>query len=174
VKVNQPWKLLDNFRLTGSLDALDWAVAAGGDLKDGRPAEVSRCGVPVGDYLPEFLTLQFGRLQTELSQNYHSEGKRQSRDGRPSVYGITIRKDRPFALNFTNKPNVMFTSPTTNQRVKTGDELQVMAVLVDPKLDIMIRRLADTTQLPILSLDPKVVITRLNGEKVARGVMPFG
>ena len=176
-----------NFSLTGSLEARDWAVAAGGDIKDGRPVEVSRCQVPVGDYLPEFLTLNFGQLRIQLSQNYHSEGKRQSRDGRPNVYGITIRKDQPFVLDFANQPEVMFTSPTNSQHIKPGDTLLVAAVLVDPKLDIMIRRLEDTSRKqtkdadgkPLgyernLSLDPIVIITRTNGEKVAEGVMPFG
>lgn len=176
-----------NFSLTGSLEARDWAVAAGGDIKGGRPVEVSRCQVPVGDYLPEFLTLNFGQLRIQLSQNYHSEGKRQSRDGRPNVYGITIRKDQPFVLDFANQPEVMFTSPTNSQRIKPGDTLLVAAVLVDPKLDIMIRRLEDTSRKqtkdaegkPLgyernLSLDPTVIITRTNGEKVAEGVMPFG
>lgn len=176
-----------NFSLTGSFEARDWAIAVGGDIKDGRPVEASRCQVPAGDYLPEFLTLQFGRLRIQLSQNYHSEGKRQNRDGRPNVYGITIRKDRPYVLDFSNQPDVMFTSPTNNQRIKPGDTLMVAAVLVDPKLDIMIRRLEDTSRKLTkdaegktlgyernLSLDPKVVITRANGEKVAEGVMPFG
>jgi hypothetical protein len=141
----------------------------------------------VGDYLPEYLTLEFGRLRLALSQNYHSEGKRQSREGRPSVYGITIRKDRSFVLDFSNQPDVMFTSPVNHQRVKLGDNLSVMAVLVDPKLDLMIRNVDDTSRKqtkdaegkPLgyernLSLDPTVIITRANGEKVAEGVMPFG
>jgi hypothetical protein len=175
------------FSLTGSLQARDWAVAAGGDIKVGRPLEARLCQVPVGDYLPEFLTLNFGQLRIQLSQNYHSEGKRQSRDGRPIVYGITIRKDQPFVLDFANQPEVMFTSPTNSQRIKPGDTLLVAAVLVDPKLDIMIRRLEDTSRKQTkdaegkalgyernLSLDPTVIITRTNGEKVAEGVMPFG
>jgi len=53
--------------------------------------------------------------------------------------------------------------------------LTVKAVLIDPELDIMIRRLYDTGQKPRrVSLDPKVVITRADGETVAEGVMPFG
>ena len=178
---------LTNFTATGSFEARDWAVAVGGDIKSGRPVEARRCEVPVGDYLPEFLTLQLGRLRIQLSQNYHSEGKRQSREGRPNVYGITIRKDRPYVLDFSTPPDVMFTSPVKDQRVKLGDELSVMALLVDPKLDIMIRRLEDTSRnqtkgaggKPLgnernLPLDPTVIITRANGDKVAEGVMPFG
>jgi hypothetical protein len=175
------------FSVTGSFEARDWAVAVGGDIQNGRPVEASRCQVPVGDYLPEFLTLQFGRVRVELSQNYHSEGKQRSRAGRPDVYGITIRKDRPFALDFSNKPDVMFASPAPDQRIKPGDTVMIMAVLVDPKLDIMIRGLNDTSRRqakdaqgnPLgyerpLSLDPTVIISRASGEKVAEGVMPFG
>jgi len=60
-------------------------------------------------------------------------------------------------------------------------------VLIDPKLDYMIRHVNDTAQKQTkdenghdlgytrnLSLDPHVIITRTNGEKVAEGVMPFG
>jgi len=178
---------LTNFTVTGSLQGRDRTVAVGGEIQDGRPVEAPRCELPAGDYLPEFLTLQYGRLRIQLSQNYHSEGKRQSREGRPAAYGITIRKDRPFVLDFSNPPEVMFTSPVKNQRVKLGDELSVMAVLTDPQLDIMIRRLEDTSRKqtrdadgkPLgyarnLSLDPTVIITRANGDKVAEGVMPFG
>jgi hypothetical protein len=173
---------LTGFGVSGSFQARDWAVPVGGDIQDGRPVEASQCQVPVGDYLPEYLALKFGRLRIELSQNYHSEGKRQSRAGRPDVFGITIRKDRPFALDFSNQPDVMFASPAPDQRVKPGDTVMVMAVLVDPKLDIMIRRLEDTSRKqtkdaegkPLgyarnLSLDPTVIITRANGEKVAEG-----
>jgi hypothetical protein len=180
-------RTLTNLSASGSFDGRDGAVPVGGDIKDGDPVKVSRCQVPVGDYLPEYLRVQFGRLGIGLSQNYHSEGKRQSRDGRPNVYGITIRKDRPCVLDFSNQPDVMFTSPTNHQRVKPGDTLMVAAVLVDPKLDIMIRALTDTSRKQTkdaegkalgyernLSLDPTVIITRANGEKVAEGVMPFG
>ena len=176
-----------NFTLSGSLDAGKWAVAVGGKIQDGRPEAARSCQLPVGDYLPEFLTVQFGALRIQLSQNYHSEGKRQSREGRPEVYGIHIRKDQPYTFDFSNPPQVMFTSPTNQQSVKLGDEISVMAVLVDPQLDIMIRRLEDTARKQTkdaeghalgyernFSLDPKVIITRANGEKVAEGVMPFG
>jgi len=64
----------------------------------------------------------------------------------------------------------------------------VKAILTDPNLDIMIRDLEDTTRKhreigpdgkprryeTLVSLDPNVVITRADGQKVAEGVMPFG
>ena len=51
-------------------------------------------------------------------------------------------------------------------------------MLVDPKLDFMIRRLYGPAENGsngrARALDPKVLITRADGEKVAEGVMPFG
>jgi len=128
-----------------------------------------------------------GRLEVSIMQKSHSDGKPRDRAGRPPVYGIQIRKDKPFVLDFSNKPDVMFASPARDQRVKLGDTLEVKAVLIDPQLDLMIQRLNDTTRKQTKtpdgkplgyerdwSLDPTVLITRANGEKVAEGVMPFG
>jgi hypothetical protein len=100
-------------------------------------------------------------------------------DDRPKVYGIQIRKDKPFILDFSNKPAVVFTTPAKDQRVAVGDKIEVKAVLIDPQLDIMIRRLYgsetdDNGKSKRTSLDPKVVITRADGTEVANGVMPFG
>ncbi len=83
-----------------------------------------------------------------------------------------------------------FSGWAKDQRVKLGEQLQVKAVLVDPELGIMIRGLDNTArkqkkEYPTadgktitveqdMSLDPRVVITRADGEKVADGVMPFG
>src|ERR1019366_9728596 len=108
-------------------------------------------------------------LSIAASHNYHSDGKPRDRGDRAAVYGITIRKDKPFVLDFSNKPDVMFASPAKDLRVKLGESLQVKAVLIDPKLDMMIRRFEDTTpkrtkpsagqdagdQRPV-SLDPQV------------------
>jgi hypothetical protein len=180
-------RAVTNFTVTGSFDGRSGNVAVGGDLAGGRPGEAASCEIPAGDYLPDFLTVQFGRLRIQISQNYHTEGMRQSRNGRPNVYGLTVRKDLPCVLDFSNKPLVMFTSPTNTQRIKVGGEVTVMAVLTDPKLDFMIRHLDDTTRQQTkdadgkelgyqrnLSLDPRVIITRASGEKVAEGVMPYG
>ncbi len=179
---------VDTLTARGSLRGADKNVAVG-DLKenDGSPEAVSRCELPAGDYLPSYLSIRLGRLEVDVSDNYHSDGKPRDRAGRPLVYGMTIRKDKPFVLDFSNPPDVMFALPAKDQRVKLGDELMVKAVLVDSKLDIMIRGLDDTTRKtktgrdgkPMsyernLSLDPTVIITRTNGEKVAEGVMPFG
>jgi hypothetical protein len=180
-------RALTNFSVSGSLDGRKGGVAVGGDLQSGRPVDAAACEIPVGDYLPEFLTVHYGHLRIQLSQNYHSEGKRQSREDRANVFGFPVRKDHSYALDFANQPAVMFASPTNSQRFKPGEEISVMAVLTDPKLDFMIRHLDDMARKQTKdengrdlgysrdwSLDPKVIITRINGEKVAEGVMPFG
>ena len=72
-----------------------------------------------------------------------------------------------------------------------NQEIKFAAVLIDPKLDIMIRGLDDTsvkvdreykdrdgnvvqTVKVNKSLDPNVVIARTDGEVVTEGIMPFG
>ncbi len=180
---------VEKLAVRGSLQAQERAVAVGDpDSADSWSQKAVRdCPLPVGDYLPAYLSFEFGRLRIGLSQNYHSDGKARDRAGRPLVYGIQIRKEKPFVLDFAAKPEVMFASPAKDQRLKLGEELQVKAVLVDPVLDIMIRDLDDSTRKQTkdangkalgyernLSLDPTVLITRANGKKVAEGVMPFG
>jgi len=174
----------------GSLCSEDMVVAVGGKLLHGRLKSVRSCRLPVGDYLPWSLKIMFGLLRIEVSKNYHSDGKPRNSSGSSLFYGIKIRKDKPFVLDFSNKPEMMFVSPAKNHRVKLGGQLRVEADLIDPKLDIIIRRLEDTTRKQkkeyvtsdgqkrtskqLMSLEPKALITRADGEKVAEGVMPFG
>jgi hypothetical protein len=180
-------RTLSEMTVSGSLEGEDRAVAVGGEIVDISPQAERSCQLPVGDYRPNYISIQFGRLRIAASHNYHADGKPMGWSERAPVYGITIRKDKPFVLDFSDKPEVMFASPAKDQRVKLGESVEVKAVLVDPKLDMMIRNLDDTTPKPAkstdsqaagrqqrTSLDPQVVITRANGEKVAEGVMPFG
>ncbi|UCC99148.1 MAG: hypothetical protein JSW66_04530 [Phycisphaerales bacterium] len=177
--------------IQGSLLSEETAVAVGDDgMEDGWPKPAKSCRVPVGDYRPVFLRLTFGRLSITISGNYHADGKPRGGGSRPDVYGIRIRQDKPYIFDLTNKPDVLFASPAKDKRVKLGNELRVKAVLVDPELDVMVRGLDDMTHVEnttvkmadgqertfkrARSLDPKVVITRADGEKVAEGVMPFG
>ena len=180
-------RTLEEMTVTGSLEGDNRAVAVGGEIVDSSPKAERSCQLPVGDYRPNYIAIQYGHLRIAASHNYHADGKPMGWSERAPVYGITIRKDKPFVLDFSNKPDVMFASPAKDQRVKLGESVEVKAVLVDPKLDMMIRNLDDTRPKPAkstdgqaagtrqrTSLDPQVVITRANGEKVAEGVMPFG
>ena len=186
-KVGPGKRSVEKLSFSGSLYSTNASVPLGGEVARGSVESARTCEVPVGDYLPNSLHVEFGRLQIFLSDNYHSDGKPRQRDGREPVYGVHIRKDRPFVLDFANQPEVLFASPAKGERVKPGDTLEVKAVLVDPVLNIMVRGLTDTTRKqkttgdgrPLnyernLSLDPKVAVKRKNGETVAEGVMPFG
>jgi hypothetical protein len=176
----------------GSLRSRTTTVAVGEVGYDSQRAPfispVQTCQLPVGDYLPEGLSVRLGTLCLNLSNNYHTDGKRMDVRGRSWVYGVHIREDQPFVLDFSNQPAVLFASPVAHPRVKPGEEIKVLAVLTDPVLDLMICRLHDTagrrrattpdgqltTSNVDVSLDPNVVIRRAGGEIVAEGVMPFG
>ena len=174
--------------MQGSLRSETAAVGVGRQFA--RPAagqtkqKTSKASVPVGDYLPSYMSLEFGRLQIAISDNYHADGQPRATD-RTRTYGFKIRKDKPFVLDFSNKPSVLFASPARGQTVKPGEEVSVKAVLVDPVLDVMIRRLNDTKRKQKetykypngreqsyerpLSLDPRGHGDRLQGQDGRRG-----
>lgn len=178
--------------IKGSVFSSDYhGLAIGGDITEAGAQKLARsCRLPTGDYTLAYTTIQYGPLSISISQNYHSDSQRMAKI-RPKlafekwIYGIKITKDRPFVLDFSNEPEVLFIEPTKAQRFKTGEEVKVMAVLIDPVLDIMIRRLSKMMDKydsngkkrryrKLTTFDPKVLITRINGEKLAEGVMPFG
>ncbi len=157
-KLGSGWRLVFNKQMSGSLLSRDAALAVGKGLERDWPKPTRSCSLPVGDYLPAMLTLTLGPLRISVSDNYHSDGMPRDRAGLPPVYGIKIRKNKPFVLDFSNKPDVIFASPAPDLRLKPGEKLDVKAVLVDPELDIMIRGLeakpsyADSTLLVKLSI----------------------
>ena len=177
--------------LYGSFRSETAAVGVGPDRTkpEGETKEASQYPLPVGDYVPSLISIQYGRLKIELSDNYHTDGRPRDMERR-HIYPITIRKDKPFVLDFSNKPKVLFASPAKDMTFRPGDEVRVAAVLTDPALDIMIRGLDDTTRTKKetvkygnglegtverrLSLDPIVTITDSAGKTVAEGTMPFG
>lgn len=164
---------IDRFEIMGSLCSQNGAVAVGEMINGNRPQYTRSWRLPVGDYLPEYVTLEYGKLHINISKNYHADGKPRSTTNRQWVRGIAIREDKPFVFDFSNKPAVMFAGPARDHRVKVGEELSVMAVLIDPVHDFMIRGLSVTGERRE-SLNPKVTICRASGEIVAEGVMPFG
>jgi hypothetical protein len=167
-----------------SLKAAEISVPA----NNGKTTE---CKLPVGDYLPWHLRIDYGRLQIAISDNYYAEGQPDETE-QDQRYAIPIREDKPFVLDFSNKPAVLFASPATDRPFMPGETIGVKALLIDPKLDIMIIRLDDTsrrkketigygqgknvretTYETPRSLAPLVTITNSAGKKVAEGVMPF-
>lgn len=184
---------VEKVTIQGSLHTKDGASVGVGELSDNWRASVepvTECRLPAGDYIPDYVSIKFGDLQFSISENYHSDGGTKSIDRDAWVYGIKIREDKPFVWDFSNTPEVMFTSPAKDQTYHPGDEISVKGVLIDPKLTIMIRRLYDTsrqeektvevgngrttTYKTQVSLDPTVTITNSAGKQIAEGPMPFG
>jgi hypothetical protein len=147
--------------------------------------------IPVGDYTPMSLSVDLGKLTASFSQNYYSKEEPHVRMTKPPVGTFKIRKDKPFVLDFSNQPAVLFTSPAKSQTFKPGDFIRLRAVIIDPELNLLVRGLNDTTQqigertyrlaggesvkIPTyLSLAPTVTITDASGKQIAEGKMPFG
>jgi hypothetical protein len=163
-----------------------------GDVVSMPPAETSpEHKIPVGEYTPTYLRLDFGKLAASLSQNYYSKDAPHVRLSKPTAESLKIRKDNPLVLDFSRKPLILFTSPPKGQTVKPGSSVKIRAVIVDSQLDMLVRSLYDTTQktgertysyaggrtatIPrYASLAPTVAVTDSSGKQVAEGKMPFG
>ncbi len=131
-------------KFEGSLLAKDKAVLVGDPSQEGPAGLVSSCRVPVGDYAPETLSIEYGPLFIEISSNYHADGKRRGKGS--MAHCLAVRKDKPCVLDFSHPAEVLFASPPRQTRLSPGDELTVHAVLVDPTQDIMIRGLRRKAQ----------------------------
>jgi hypothetical protein len=173
---------ISKMQMTGWLASKTASVPVGRKPQVSEP--VQECLLPVGDYSVNEMQFRYGRLSFWVSQNYHAEGKYHGAEGHWS-YSIKIRKDRPFVLDFSNRPEVMFLSPTKGQTLKAGEKIVVETVLADPVLGTMIRGMNDTSRKEKrkngdgfvetdLSLAPTVKISDSAGKTLAEGVMPFG
>jgi len=185
---------VDKLQLSGMLQSTDTFVvirdSSGKSVYGGPEASISECRLPVGDYTLSMVGVELGRLGISVSNNYHSDGHPKDRQGRAVVYGVKIRQDAPFVLDFSNKPEVVFASPARDTILKPGDTLETRAFLIDPVLDIMIRSIynrADVRKQTFkfangtssegeapTALTPVVTITDASGKQIASGVMPFG
>ncbi len=191
-RVGEGNRQIEKVECKGSLRQEGSVAVPVGTIKENYPEAVSECTVPVGNYTSYIMHVIYDNLDICISDNYHTNAQGQSRAEKQTVYGIKIREDRPYVLDFSNEPMVVFDEPPKDKTsFSRGEEITFAAVLIDPKLDIMIRGLDDTSvkvdreykdaegnvigkSKVNKSLDPNVVITRADGEIVAEGVMPFG
>ena len=192
IKVGKGGRELEKVEFNGSVMQQGSVSSPIGTIKERWPESVTECVIPVGDYTANIMHIKYDNLDICISNNYHTNAQGQSRSEKEIVYGMQVRKDKPYVLDFSNKPMVVFDEPSKDKTTfSRGDEIKFAAVLVDPELDIMIRGLDDKsvkvdrelknsdgkviqTIKVDKSLDPNVVITRADGEIVAEGVMPFG
>jgi hypothetical protein len=186
IKVSKGGRNLEKVEFNGSLHQRGSIAVPIGTIKEHWTSPVAECEIPVGDYTPYLMTVTYDNLSIEISNNYHTNAKGQS-SGKATVYGMQVRKDKPYVLDFSNEPMVVFDQPPLSKTTfSRGEEIRFAAVLIDPNLDIMIRGLDDTSvqvekeasngskYTRAKSLDPNVVITRADGKSVVEGVMPFG
>jgi hypothetical protein len=192
IKVGKGGRDVEKVEFNGSVMQKGYASAPIGKIEGRGPSVASECEIPAGDYTPYIMTVTYDNLSITISNNYHTNAKGESRGNKEVVYGMQVRKDKPYVLDFSNDPMVVFDQPAQSRNsFSRGQEIKFAAVMIDPELDIMVRRLYDnsvmvdkeykdssgkvihTAKRP-KSLDPKVVISRSGGEIVAEGVMPFG
>ena len=161
------------FTAAGSLTSPTAAVQIG-KTEAGKPLElqpVTEWQVPVGDYAPYSLSVHYDALFIQIGYNFHSDGDLYNLRERPRMFPIQIRKDKPFVLDLANKPEIYFARPEKDAVYKPGEEVRVVAVLIDPVLDFMLRGLNSEKY---KTLDPVVTIIDSSGKTVAEGSMPFG
>ena len=192
IKAGKGDRELEKVEFSGSVSQKTNVAAPIGIIKEQHwPSPVEECSIPIGDYTAYIMVVTYDNLSIWISNNQYpnAQGQYSHND---TVYGMQVRQDKPYVLDFSNEPMVIFYRPPMSQTTfSRGDEIKFETVLIDPKLDIMIERLYDTSvtvdkeykdrdgkvihtaKVP-KSLDPKVVIARADGEVIAEGVMPFG
>jgi hypothetical protein len=162
LKVSSGGRPMGRAKMSGALysgEALAWV---GGRLKrSGERKAVSSCKVPVGDYTAG-LEIYLGDLHLSTASNIHADGRRDARLNGPPVLGVKIREDKPFVLDFSARPEVVFASPAQRQGVACGQEIRVEAVLVDPELDLMVTDL-ERGRLALGTPDDDALISVLYG-----------
>jgi len=191
IKLGKGGRQLEKVEFNGSVRQKENVAAPIGTIKEYWTGPVTECTIPVGDYTAYLMKVTYDNLAIDISNNYHTNAQGVD-SGTDVFYGMQVREDKPYVLDFSNEPMVVFDQPAAGQTTfSRGQEIKFAAVLIDPKLDIMIRGLDDTsvkvekeykdatgkvyrTLKVNKSLDPNVVIARAGGEVVVKGVMPFG
>jgi hypothetical protein len=154
-------------------------------MSPGERSTTTKYRLPVGNYQPLMLRVDYGGLQVGLRADY-TRSAAGSKAG-----GIEITKDKPYVLDFASKPAVDFQSPPEEKTFKPGDTIRLAAMIKIPDKGFMISGLEDMskktgemkwtaedgkqmTSPSYASLEPSVVIKDSSGKEVAKGKMPFG
>jgi hypothetical protein len=179
---------LDDLGVAGMFVSKNGGVNVG-KMTYPKPEMVRRAELPAGDYMPLSLSVRFGRVSTNMrpcmERTPQGEGRYKP------TYTVAIAKDKPFRLDFAEKPRVEFQNPPAGKPVKPGDTVRIEALLIDAKLGLMVAGLQDTSaverevdsrdmqgntiKIPVYkTLTPTVRIVDESGKEVAGGPMPFG
>jgi hypothetical protein len=107
------------------------------------------------------------------------------------AFPLKVRASSPACqLTLSERPEVVFSSPGQDEKVRPGQEVKVAAVMRDPGLDVIVRYLEDMARKdgePLrvpngggrwfqkyTALQPTVQVRDSSGRVVAQGTMPFG
>lgn len=171
-------KKIEKLGIAGRLGSADMVVPLEKKRREYR--------LPVGDYAPWKLEIDFGDLALTFSQNPYNEDAVRPAKPKPPTCSFKIRKGKPFVLDLSTKPAILF-SPDKEQAIKPGSTVRIGAIIVEPKLDLRLGGLKTIRERTVTgpdgkkvtipqyaSINPTVVITNSAGKKVAEGKMPFG
>lgn len=194
IKLGKGGRELEKVEFEGSLYKQGGISAPIGTMQGNWPGPVQECSIPVGDYtlgmLSGNLYVTYDNLYIRISNNEYPNAQGQLA-GKQIVYGMQVRQDKPYVLDFSNEPMVIFSRPSMSKTTfSRGDEIKFSTMLIDPKLDIMIERLHDrsvkvdieyivggklTRTKVDKSLDPIIVIARADGEVISESILsPYG
>jgi hypothetical protein len=173
IKFSKGSRELEKVKFWGSLKKEGDVDVPVGAIKENQPDLVTECAIPTGDYKLSKMYVTYDNMLIRTSDNStNTQGRSNHQD---IIYGIYVRQDKPYVLDFSNEPKVIFNQQPMNQTaISRGNQIKFTTMLVDPKLDIKIRGIEDTSSKVSKSLDPNIVIARADGEVLAEGVMPFG
>ena len=186
IKLGKGGRQLEKIGFRGSLFMKGGISAPIETMQGNWPGPVEQCRIPVGDYtLGMFpcLHVTYDNLYFSIS-NYSKARRRYSEKN--IIYPIQVRQDKPYVLDFSNEPKIIFSRPSMSKTTfSRGDEIRFSASLIDPKLDIRIDSLHDravkvdreyiaggklTRTKVTKSLNPNIVIARADGEVITEDV----
>lgn len=180
---------VQRLEMFGELHMTQGRLTLGHTLENGLLQGTNRYEIPIGDYSSSHLTVRLGDMGIAFSpDSYDQEGRPIARER--VARKIRIREKKPFVLDFSDKPRVVFVGPPKGSRFTVGNPLRVETVFVDRSLGVVIAGVSDMTQSERKTvtmadgrqrtiesgslLEPKIAIARANGQIVAEGVMSLG
>jgi hypothetical protein len=120
-----------------------WVSSAGGerDSADSPPLVL-----PEGDYRPYWMHVRVGDTLAAFDSAEVVEGEKVSIRRNAEKYGVRVRKRRPFELNMTRAPDVIFLAPSRDKTYKPGRNIDIQVALIDHSLGARISGVTDMSR----------------------------
>ena len=110
---------------SGSLQSETMAIGIVPDrtVPEQKQKKLREYQVPVGDYTPSYLVIEYGRLQLSLSENYHSDGRPRSFD-RPRTCFHKNPQGQAVRAGFLEQARSAFRQPREGRDLQAGRRSQ--------------------------------------------------